>query len=163
MSASLIAGTVLATLCKESGLLLPVLVLVLEATVLERPSGVTARNWRVWQAVFLVLPLTLLLAYLASRINYPDARIASRDFNAWERLLTEARILWVYLLKALIGIPSQLGIYQDVPTISRSLLSPATFLACLSWLTLLAASIAWRRRYPLFAVAVLWYLAGHVI
>jgi hypothetical protein len=32
MSASLVAGTVLATLCKESGALLPVLVLVLEAS-----------------------------------------------------------------------------------------------------------------------------------
>jgi len=163
MSASLVAGTVLAALCKESGLLLPILVLVLEATVLDQPDGVKVRNWRVWQSVFLVLPLLLLLGYLASRINYPDATIAFRDFNAWERLLSEARILWVYLLKALIGIPSQLGIYQDMPTISRSLLSPATFLACLSWLTLLAASIAWRRRYPLFAVAVLWYLAGHLI
>jgi len=163
MSASLVAGTVLATLCKESGLLLPVLVLVLEATVLERPNGVTARNWRAWQAVFLVLPLTLLLAYLASRINYPDARIASRDFNAWERLLTEARILWVYLLKAMVGIPSQLGIYQELPMVSRSLFNPATFLACVAWFAVLVASIVWRRRYPLFAVAVLWYLAGHLI
>ncbi len=47
MSASLVAGTVLATLCKETGLLLPVLVLVLEATVLERPTGVMARHWRI--------------------------------------------------------------------------------------------------------------------
>jgi hypothetical protein len=163
MSASLVAGTVLATLCKESGLLLPVLVLVLEATILEWPTGVNARHWRIWQSIFLVLPLTLLLAYLASRVNYPDSLVASRGFNAWERLLTEARILWVYPLKALVGIPSQLGIYQDVPSVSRSLFSPATLLACFAWLSLLVASIVWRRRYPLFAVAVLWYLAGHLI
>ena len=90
MSASLVVGTVLAALCKESGVLLPVLVLVLEATVLERPNGVNVRHWRIWQSMFLVLPLTLLLAYLASRVNYPDSVVASRDFNAWERLLTEA-------------------------------------------------------------------------
>ena len=95
MSASLVAGTVLATLCKESGLLLPVLVLVLEATVLERPTGIMARHWRIWQLIFLVLPLMLLLVYLASRFTYPDWRVASRDFNAWQRLLTEARILWL--------------------------------------------------------------------
>ena len=163
MSASLIAGTVLATLCKESGLLLPVLVLVLEATVLDRPNGVKARYWRAWQSVFLVLPLALLLAYLASWLDYSDALVASRDFNAWERLLTETRVLWIYLSKALVGIPSQLGVYQDVPTLSRSLFSPATFLACFAWLALLVASIVWRRRYPLFAVAVLWFLAGHLI
>jgi tetratricopeptide (TPR) repeat protein len=163
MSASLVAGTVLATLCKESGLLLPVLVLVLEATVLERPTAVNARHWRIWQFVFLGLPLTLLVLYLAVRGNYPDSLVASRDFNAWERLLTEARILWIYLLKALVGIPSQLGIYQQLPAISRSLFSPVTFVACVAWLALLLASIVWRRRYPLFAVAVLWYLAGHLI
>ena len=163
MSASLVVGTVMATLCKESGVLLPVLVLVLEATVLERPTGVNLRNWRIWQSVFLVLPFTLLMAYLASRAIYADWQVASRGFNAWERLLTETRILWVYLLKALVGIPSQLGIYQDVPTVSRSLFSPATFLASFAWLSLLVASIIWRRRYPIFAVAVLWYLAGHLI
>ncbi len=163
MSASLVAGTVLATLCKESGLLLPVLVLVLEATVLERPTGIMARHWRIWQLIFLVLPLMLLLGYLASHFTYPDWRVASRDFNAWQRLLTEARILWLYLLKALFGIPGQLGNYQDAPAVSRSLFSPTTFLACFAWLALLVASIVWRRRYPLFAVAVLWYLAGHLI
>ena len=163
MSASLVAGTVLATLCKESGLLLPVLVLVLEATVLDRPDGVKARHWRIWQFIFLVLPLALLLAYLTSWSNYPDSLVARRGFTVGERLLTEARVLWIYLSKALVGIPSHLGIYQDPPTVSRSLLSPATFLACFAWLALLLASIVWRRRYPLFAVAVLWYLAGHLI
>jgi tetratricopeptide (TPR) repeat protein len=163
MSASIVGGTVLATLCKESGLLLPVLVLVLEATVLERPANVEARYWRGWQLIFLVSPLALLLAYLGSWLDYPDAMLARRDFNAWERLLTECRVLWIYLSKALVGIPSQLGIYQDLPTLSRSLFHPATFLACFAWLALLVASIAWRRRYPLFAVAVLWYLAGHLI
>jgi hypothetical protein len=163
MSTSLVAGTVLATLCKESGLLLPVLVLVLEATVLQRPTDIMARHWRIWQLIFLVLPLMLLLVYLASHFTYPDWRVASRDFNAWQRLLTEARILWLYLLKALFGIPGQLGNYQDAPTVSRSLFSSATFLACFAWLALLIASIVWRRRYPLFAVAVLWYLAGHLI
>ncbi len=163
MAASLIAGTVLATLCKESGLLLPVFVLVLEATVLDMPRGAESRDWRIWQSIFLVSPLVLLLAYLGYRIDYDDSMIASRGFDAWQRLLTEARILWVYLLKAAAGIPSRLGNYQDVPAVSRSLFSPEVLLACLAWIALLVASIVWRRRYPLIAVAVLWYLAGHLI
>jgi hypothetical protein len=163
MSVSLVIGTVLATLCKESGLLLPVFVLVLEATVLGRPAGVQIRHWRIWQSVFLVLPLVLLLGYLAGSSSYSEAMLAKRDFNAWERLLTQAGILWVYLSKAVIGIPSQLGIYQELPTISRGLNNPVTFLACVAWVALLVTSILWRRRYPLFAVAILWYLAGHLI
>jgi len=163
MSASLVVGTALATLCKESGLLLPVFVLVLEATVLGRPTSVAGRHWRIWQSVFLVLPLVVLLAYLLSRASYPDWIIARRGFDVWERIWTEARVLWLYLLKGLVGIPGQLGIYQDSPAISRSLFAPLTLLASAAWLALAAAAIGWRRRYPLASLAVLWYLVGHML
>jgi hypothetical protein len=84
-------------------------------------------------------------------------------FTAGERLMSEARLLWVYLFKALLGRPDTLGIFQDPPAVARSLLQPATLLACISWIALALAAIIWRRRYPLFALAVLWYLAGHLI
>ena len=163
MSASLTVGTTLAMLCKESGLLLPVYVLVLEATVLERPRNVENRTWRIWQSVFLGAPLLIIVAYLATKIPYPEDLVQRRGFNAGERLMSEARLLWVYLFKALLGRPDTLGIYQDTPTVARSLLQPATLLACISWIALAVASMFWRRRYPLFALAVLWYLAGHLI
>ena len=163
MSASLVIGSGLAALCKESGLLLPVLVLVLEATVLEQPGGVKNRHWRIWQSIFLVAPLVVLLVYLATWFDYPDTLVARRGFDAWERLITETRVLWIYLSKAVVGMPSQLGIFQYPPTVSRSLFDPQTLLACIAWLGLLTTSIVWRRRYPLFAVAVLWYLAGHLV
>mgnify|MGYP001816619485 FL=1 len=163
MSVSLVAGTVLATLSKESGLLLPALVLALEATVLRPPESVPVRRWRAWQAVFLIVPAVVVFAYVASRAHYPDWLVARRDFNAWERLLTEARVLWVYLGKALVGLPAKLGIYQTPPAISRSLLEPITLLAALAWIGLGAAALIWRRRYPLSALAVLWYLIAHVI
>lgn len=163
MSVSLTAGTLLAAFAKESGLLLPVFILVLETTVLERPSGVVVWQWRLWRSLFLLLPLIAIVAYLASQIAYPDWIVARRDFDAWERLLSEAHILWLYLRKALLGIPAELGIYQNPPQISRSLFDPLTMLACISWLSLAAMSVIWRRRYPLLALAVLWYLGGHLI
>lgn len=163
MSASLTVATSLAMLCKESGLLLPVYVLVLEATVLERPANVLKRTWRLWQAIFLGAPLLIILAYLATHFSYPEALAQRRGFTAAERLMTEARLLWVYLFKAILGRPDTLGIFQDPPAVARSLLQPATLLACLSWLTLAAGALFWRRRFPLLAMAVLWYLAGHLI
>jgi len=163
MSFSIGAGTLLAALCKESGLLLPAFILVLEATVLDRPQSAGKRAWRLWHAAFLLLPTIAVIAYLASIPPYPEWLVARRDFDAWERLLTEAQILWVYLQKALLGLPAHLGVYQTPPGVSRSLFEPLTFLASISWLALVAVSIVWRRRYPLFALAVLWYLAGHLI
>ena len=163
MSASLVVGTLLAMFCKESGILLPVLVLTLEATVLAAPDKIRVSQWRRWQAVFLLLPLVIVLAYLATQLSYPDWMVQRRGFTAWQRLVTEAQLLWVYLSKAVLGLPGSLGVFQDPPLAARSLLQPLALLASLAWLGLLMLAITWRRRYPLAALAVLWFLAGHLL
>jgi protein O-mannosyl-transferase len=163
MSASLVIATGLAALCKESGLLLPVLVLVVESTLLERPDAINVRHWRVWKSLFLVLPLLVILVYLASRLPYSESLVQRRNFDAWERLLTEAKILWIYLYKAVLGMPTKLGIYQQAPEALRNPFSAAALISWLSWLALLVAAISWRRRFPLAAFAVLWFFAGHLI
>jgi len=163
MTMVLAVSTLLAACAKESGFLLPVLVLVIEATVLPQPDSIEQRDWRVWKLAVLVLPSVAVFAYLASHLFYPDWMQARRDFDGWERALTEAQILWVYVQNAVIGLPGKLGIYQTEYPISRSLFEFKTFIAVSAWLALMIAAIVWRRRRPLFAFAVLWYLAGHVI
>lgn len=163
MSAALVIATTFAVLTKEIGVLLPAYVLVLEATVLTRPTSLANRAWRAWYTVFLVLPTVFVLGYLATRFSYPEWTVARRGFTGWERLLTETQVLWVYLQKALLGVPSSLGLYQTPPVVSRSLLEPATLTASLVWLGIATAAIVKRRRWPLFALAALWYLTGHVM
>ena len=163
MTALLAVSTLLATFTKESGSLLPMFVLVIEATVLMRPESITQRNWRIWKFVVLVLPSVAVFAYLASRASYPEWMQDRKDFNAWERVLTEAQILWVYIQNAVIGLPVRLGIFQTEYPVSRSLLEFKTLIAGSAWLALLFAAIVRRRRWPLFALAVFWYLAGQVI
>ncbi|MGI9272190.1 MAG: hypothetical protein ACR2QT_10475 [Woeseiaceae bacterium] len=163
MSISLVLGTLFAMLCKESGLLLPVYILVLEATVLTRPDSIQLKRWRTWQALFLLTPLIVVVAYLGSQLSYADWMVQRRGFTASERLLTEAQLLWVYLSKAVLGLPDKLGIFRGPPSLAQSLFQPLTILATLSWLALAVASIVWRRRYPLAALAVLWFLVGHLL
>ena len=163
MSVSLGAGTTLSMFCKESGLLLPVFVLALELTVLRRPENISSKFWRGWQLACLGLPLFVIVAYLATIVPYPEALVLRRGFTGAERLLTEAHILWIYLAKGVLGIPGSLGIFQDEPNVARSLFAPGTFLAVASWLALLAGALVWRRRWPLAALAILWFLAGHLI
>ena len=163
MSGSLVAGTLLAALCKESGLLLPVFVLSLEATVLQAPGSISKKLWRVWQLVILGVPLLVIIAYLATTVPYPEALSLRRGFSGGERLLTEAGLLWVYVFKAIIGHPDSLGIFQNPPQVARSLLDLPTLAAFVSWLALFVGAIIWRRRLPLLALAILWFLAGHLI
>jgi hypothetical protein len=159
MSVSLGVGTVLSMLCKETGVLLPVLVLVLEATVLTRPVSVS--YWRAWHSIVLVLPMVVIAAYLVTRFAYSDADIARRGFTGWERLLTEAGLLWVYLQKALLSSAGALGVYQPSPEVSHSLFGARALLSSLAWLVLTGVSIIYRRRWPLLALAVLWFLGAH--
>ncbi len=162
MSASLVLGAALAALTKESGALLPIFALTIESTLLTRPNRVDRRAWNVWAIIFLWLPFAAVLAYLASRWPYPDYVVLHRGFDAGERLLTEAKLLWVYLAKALAGLPGRLGIFQDVDVV-RSFRSPTALLAAAAWIAALAAALLARRRSPLLAFAVLWYLAGHLV
>ena len=163
MTAVLAISTLLAALAKEPGLLLPTFVLVIEATVLMRPESIGQRGWRIWTFVVLVLPSIAAFAYLASYLTYVDFMQLRKGFDGWERLITEAQILWMYIRKAVIGLPFQLGIYQTEYPVSRSLFELKAFVAVSTWLALLFSALVWRRRWPLFALAVLWYIAGHAV
>ena len=163
MSAALVVGTLLAVLTKESGALLPTYALALEATLLPRPGSLPRSRWVVWKSAFLTLPTVMIIAYLVWRVPYSQEMILMRDFTAWERLMTESRILWEYLVNAFIPRAGSFGPFHDGYPIARSLLDPVTLVAVSSWLVIAALALAWRRRYPLFAFAVLWFLGGHLL
>ena len=163
MTAALLIGTMLAVLAKESGALLPTYVLVMEATLLSRPTNLASSRWLAWKSVFLVLPTVMILAYLAWRFPYSQEAVAMRGFTGWERLLSEARILWEYLFSAFIPRAGSFGPFHDGYPVARSLLDPVTLAAVSSWVVISVLALTWRRRYPLFAFAVLWFLGGHLL
>jgi hypothetical protein len=87
-----------------------------------------------------------------------------REFTVGERLLTQLRVLPMYLGWVLLPLPDQLVFYYDNYPISTGLLAPATTLAgglCL--VLLLAAAVAARRRMPLFSLGILWFFAAHLL
>ncbi len=163
MTAALVVATLLAVLVKENGALLPTYVLVIEATLLAAPAGIAAATWRNWRLAVLVLPTLAILAYLALRVPYAEATVLVRDFSGFERLLSEARILWIYLAKAFLPLPGTVSPVNDVYPVARSLWQPATLLAVASWALLIALAVGRRRRYPLAAFAILWFVAGHLV
>jgi hypothetical protein len=157
-------GGILATLSKENGVLLVLYVLVLEATVLRTLPKPRYRYWQAWNRVFLYLPLLALASYFIwnfqSQLNVYDIR----HFSMGERLLTETRILSDYLFKILIPLPHTYGLFHDDYVVSRNLLEPITTVCAVSFVSLVfIAALLWRKKYPVFALAVLWFLAGHVL
>lgn len=163
MTLAICLAGVLSILVKENGILLPVLVLVMELTILQRPDAIERAKWRRWCAVVLVLPTAALIGYLATRVPYSEEMVLLRDFNAWERLLTQSHVLWEYLLHAFAPRPGRFGPYHDGYPIAREFLNPTTMAAVCGWVLAAISAIIWRRRYPVAAFAALWFLAGHLL
>lgn len=158
--------TLLATLSKANGILLPLLLVMAEATVLRTSrAGQGERIRRAVRFVLLGLPILLLLAYLA--YSAPSAiRIAESD-RSWtvgQRLLTEPRILTEYLRLLWIPQATSFGVFNDQIQASRSLFQPWTTAPCVALiLALIGAGWLLRRRHPIVAFAILFFFAGHLL
>lgn len=151
--------------CKEDTTLLPAYTLALELTLL-RFAAAEARVAQAWRRLYQVaVPLALALFVFWVLPHYWQAEAyPGRDFNSAERLMTQARVLCLYLWQIVLPLPQHLPFYYDWLSPSRGLLQPWTTLA---GLLLIAALLfwAWRVRHtrPLFALGVLWFFAAHAI
>lgn len=155
---------VLAYLCKENGALIFAYATALNLTLLQariRELAPANRHLLLWGAAAPIL----LLAIIA--VLYRNGIVADyemRSFTLGERLLTEARILVEYLGMILLPRVGGQGIFHDDYVVSRSLLDPfSTLFAVAAVLGLLVSSIGLRKRHPVYAFAVLWFFAGHLM
>ena len=161
----ILCGTALGALSKESAVLLPLYAACIEAFVLGFRDDRGARDRRLlaFYAIVLVLPAILGLAWLLPGLLSPGPW-AGRDFTLVERLLTEGRIVLDYLRWTLFPSLRAFGLYHDDIAISRGLLQPASTAFALAGLALLvAAAFAVRRRRPLIALGVAWFLCAQLL
>lgn len=160
MSVSLVIGTTLATYSKENGALTPLLILVIEFL---HPKGVVKPHV-CWRMSFLWLPSIAIGILLLKELNFADSLWPNRNFNQKERLLTEARVLVDYLGNLYIPQFEKHGLYQDGILVSKSLFKPiTTLLSIVTLLNLLIAAFFYRNKYPLFALAIVFFFASHVM
>lgn len=161
----------MAILAKENGLLLCVFALLVEAFCFRYPaqsdtnqSVSPPRIWAYWKVAFLWLPLLAfstycMVTYRGFTLEYP-----TRNFNSWERLLTQGPVIIDYLNKLFLPRLQGSGLYFDNFPVSRSLFSPISTL--FSWIMLIALLVtAWlfRRRNLLFSFGVFFYFGGHLM
>ena len=161
--AAVLIFTPLSVLSKESGILLPVFMLVIEATLLQWRTP-DQRSRHLLLALFsltVLLPALLVTAYVLINPAVFFGGYSVRDFSLTERLMTEARVLWFYLQMTLLPNIASMGVYHDDIAISRSLFTPATTLPAIAGLlALLTGAVLLRKKYPLFSFGVLFFLVG---
>lgn len=156
---------VLALGCKEDAALLPAYTLAMELTVLGFQAKSPELAGRLRKGyLFAVLAgtamfLLVVVPHFWSSGNYPN-----RDFSSWERLLTEGRVLCMYLWEILLPLPRHMPFYYDWVQPSQGLFEPwGTLPAILLVLALLVTAWHFRARRPLFALGIFLFFAGHFI
>ncbi|HET7174632.1 MAG TPA: hypothetical protein VFK21_01370, partial [Gammaproteobacteria bacterium] len=157
--------TLVAIFCKESGALLPVYLLAIEYFFFRfrGPGERMDRQAQLFYLPMLVLPMLgagiWIVATHGGPINY-----GFRDFTLGERLMSEARIVWLYIRWTYLPDPASLGLYHDDISISHGLLQPATTLLSILGLAGIAlAGFVLRRRLPIVVFGIAWFFAGQLM
>lgn len=163
---SVLLFTPLAVLSKENGVLLPLFMLVAEATLFglhaQQPS---ARRFLIaFYALCVAIPAAIAMGYLAMHSEWLLAGYKTRGFTLTERVMTEARVLWFYIGQILLPSTAQMGLYHDDIAISRGWFQPvSTALAMAGVIALPVLSYLVRKKAPIAAFGVLFFLAGHLL
>ena len=168
MVMGMVGGTLLATLCKANGVLLPALALVLEVTVLRHPGSIhpdlSEPRLRVVRSTLLLLPSVVVLVYLASFVPALTSPLVGRPWTIAERLLTEPRVLLDYLQLLVIPRSVSTGLYNDAYVASTGLFQPwDTLPTLLLILALPVLAFRIRNRFPALSAAVLFYFTGQLL
>ncbi|MHC1481621.1 hypothetical protein ACYJW8_15360 [Frateuria aurantia] len=157
----------LGLLAKETAVMLPLYALLLEWILFDFASAAASprreRGLIAFFVVILGIPLIAGLVWLLPGVLNP-ATWATRDFGLTQRLLSEARIIVGYAFWTLTPWPHALSFYHDDYPISSGLLHPWTTLTSL--LTLLAVLwviLRYRRRQPLLALGLAWFLSAQLL
>jgi tetratricopeptide (TPR) repeat protein len=164
MSLSVVVFTVLAALCKENGILLPLLAGTVELTVFS--GCLSGRLHRYWLVMFLVVPALAIFLYLGNRAVSSEffTVVHPRDFSIYERLLTQPRVVADYLQNWFVPKLYTTGVFQDHFIKSTGLLTPiTTFLAAIMHVGLIIFALVSRRRFRLISLAILFYYSGHLL
>lgn len=149
----------LAVLSKENGALIFLYAVVIEKTI----AYLRQEKTDTILLAFISAPLWLGGLYFLTHISgYTNAGL--REFTVYERVLTEARILWAYLYKIVFPILGGMGLVHDDIVISKGVFEPiSTFISLVAHLALVALAYCFRRQHPWLFLGVFVFYSGHLL
>lgn len=144
---------------KESALLFPVYIVLLEVFILSGKRVSTAMLVKLFGVLF-VLGLGLLWVIW----DWLQSGYAAREFTLSQRLLTEARIVCDYIGMILIPAQKNMSFMHDDYILSTGFFSPiSTFVAIVFLASLFVFSLFIRKREPIIAFGVGLFFVGHLM
>ena len=157
---------VLALGSKENAIMLPFAILLFDLILIQ---GITKRNLIRYALFFLLVIIFCLGAALILKgpsILNPERLLAGynqRGFTLSERLLTEPRILLLYISLIFYPMAQRLCFSHDI-ALSKGLFSPpTTFLAIFLLAAIVGLAILKSKKWPLLSFSVLFFFLNQII
>ena len=121
------------------------------------------RNIKYFLGIMIVLGLVAFISLGKRPIDQFWGFYAIRDFTVWERVLTQFRVIILYISLLFYPHPSRLNFLHSIST-SHSLLEPVTtLLSLLVIITLIGFAILIARRQRLISFCILWFFINLAI
>ena len=151
---------------KENAAMLPLSLLLYEILLIqEHGCQCLRKNIKGFLIVFGAIMLLglIYLYYRGGNIFSFMAGYGERPFSMTQRLLTEPRIIILYISLLLYPVPSRLSIAHSIQ-ISTSLLDPvSTLISILFVVGSIGILVFMARKHPLFSFCFLFFLLNHLI
>ena len=164
LALSAVLFTVLGTLSKENGALLPALMLAFEIFIFRFATEKRSNKYLLATFFFVTvaLPVITLTAHIAANPGWLAGGYAMRNFTPLERLLTESRGIWFYIYLIIIPRTASLGMFHDDFPVSQSLTDPLSTLFALAGITVaIVLALRYRIKHPFFGLGIGIFLIGH--
>jgi tetratricopeptide (TPR) repeat protein len=167
--AALLTGCAVAGLLslgsKEIAATLPVFILIYEWYFFQRLDSSWLRRSLPGIAGVGIFMVLISLAFLGGRnpLESIFSAYSTGEFSAWQRILTQVRVVCLYISLLLWPNPNRLNLDYDFP-ISHSIIDPFTTLAGFLLVAgILFLALRWARKEPFASFAVLWFFGNLLI
>ena len=157
--------------CKEIAFVFPLVIIVYEyafhhKNLVEKIRQVIS-NRKVWKlATVVLLGLFVLALFMYSYIEPTfgwNETFASRNYNGYQRVLTQSRVQVFYLSLLFWPAPSRLNLDHNI-RLSKSFYDPLnTVPAILFWIIVILLALFLLHRYPFYGFPLMMYLVLHLI
>lgn len=114
--------------------------------------------------IFIIIPFIAILLSLYLEPQILLSGYKQQEFTLYERIITEQRVLWIYIYMIFVPDITQLSLFHDDIALSRSLLSPVTTVIAVAGTTiLLISALILRKQAKILSFGLLFFLVGHLI